>query len=189
MVCTVQRLFVPPQLLLIADRLPQGARLSNFPRTTQRSPHSSGRAATPYRGATHQLTKGSTSNGPSPRGDWSEDKNGPRRDWSEGGVRRGRRPQAEFGCPRWPSLLLSRERERRTLTNTEFQRKKQQTKQTVPPAKIDGAGTVCSFVAVRAVSRIRRILERRAGRFRAAARGSPTGRASAALHPAWGFTP
>ena len=33
--------------------------------------------------------------------------------WERGESRGGRRPWAELGCPLWPSLLLSRERERR----------------------------------------------------------------------------
>ena len=42
--------------------------------------------------------------------------------WGRGESRGGRRPWAELGCPLWPSLLLSRERERRGSTKDHKQR-------------------------------------------------------------------
>ncbi len=51
--------------------------------------------------------------------------------------RGGRRPWAELGCPLWPSLLLSRERERRCSTNAHSQTERRVARKIIPPAAAD----------------------------------------------------
>ena len=118
--------------------------------------HSSARAATPYRGAAHQLAKEKSRYGPPPRGDWSEVYSMQSQVWSEGGSPEGADvPNANSAAPSGPLCFFLRV-EKEELTQQPIN------KGIVSMA--DG-GTPSGFVRSRATSRIHLPREGGFGRF------------------------